>query len=333
MKKIVITLALISLQLFADEGAPEPSMDQQIAWGNSGRKTEMKKEPKVEWAKTFCNNEGTFKIEGEYLYWATNFKLPLKLKWSSGARGTLGYHSKCDNLDIQAIYTYYQNKIHGSIIGNTASFIQNILTGQEHLKLTSNVGDLELGKTFFSETTKVLFRPFIAIRGGWLDQDNSANYTGIDQISLNGGVTTNVPTATSIVLDQDVWCIGPRIGIDMSWLRFGGFSFMVDFSTSLLYGKAHQKLAINNNTASANNQSTGIDYTTINLVGRDKFMVLCPQLQGFIGLQWERCLKNHRSVKLFVGWEANYWWEVSNVLFFNRPLSMQGLTAGLSFNF
>lgn len=362
MKKTVITLALISLQLFADEGAPEQSMDQQIAWGNSGRKTEMKKEPKVEWAKTFCNNEGTFKIEGEYLYWATNFNLPYTLggsqnkpqtqlgndtfttnitslnairtplKWSSGARGTLGYHSKCDNLDVQAIYTYYQNKSHGSQSGTSTTFLQSFLNGQEHLKLTYNVGDLELGKTFFSETTKVLFRPFIALRGGWLDQDNSANYTGIDQISLNGGITTNVPTATSVVLDQDVWCIGPRIGIDMSWLRFGGFSFMVDFSTSLLYGKAHQKLAINNNNASANNQSTGIDYTTVNLVGRDKFMVLCPQLQGFIGLQWERCLKNHRSVKLFAGWEANFWWEVSNVLFFDRPLSMQGLTAGLSFN-
>ncbi len=360
MKKTVLAITMFSLQLIADEGAPEQAIDQQIAWGNS-RQQQVKQEPKVEWTKTFCNNEGTFKIEGEYLYWSTNFNLPYTiagsqskpqtqvgndtfttatgtlsavrtpLKWSSGGRGTLGYHSKCDQLDVQAIYTYYQNKSESAQNGTSTTYFKAFTTGQEHLKLTYNVGDLELGKTFYSDTTKVLLRPFIALRAGWLDQDNSANYTGIDAVSLMTG-TVNVPTASSLVIDQDVWCVGPRVGIDMSWLRFGGLSIMVDFSTALLYGKAHQKMTVHTNSADANGQQTGIDYQSSSYAARDKFMVLCPQLQGFIGLQWERCLKNHRSVKLFAGWEANFWWEVSNVLFLDRPLSMQGLTAGLSFN-
>ncbi|HNA62641.1 MAG TPA: Lpg1974 family pore-forming outer membrane protein [Rhabdochlamydiaceae bacterium] len=370
MKKTVVTLALISLQLFADEGASDISMNRQIGWGGSEKNSEIKSEPKVEWAKTFCNNEATFKMKAEYLHWATNFNLPYMLssrenesqtqdgndtfitkitslnmvraplKWSSGARGTLGYHSQCDHLDVQAIYTYYQNKIHGSQSGDNAKFANSFLSGQfldgsigaqGHLKLTYNVGDLELGKTFFSQTTKALFRPFIALRGGWLDQGHGVKYTGVEKIDLGSGNVINYPAATSLVLDQDVWCIGPRIGIDMSWLGFRGFSLMVNFSTSLLYGKAHQKLAMNIDDAYEN--SPGINYETDNIIGRDKFMVLSPQLQGFIGLQWERCIENRCSVKLFAGWEANYWWEVSNVLFFNRPLSMQGLTAGLSFNF
>jgi hypothetical protein len=179
-----------------------------------------------------------------------------------------------------------------------------------------------------------LLRPFCGVRAAWLHQNHHATYINAPFRNPNDGFTTD-EQPIHVKIKQKLWAVGPRIGLNTSWFKYCGLSVLANLSTSLLYGEAHQGYNLEVNTANTNSDQIG-PYTNLQqsrATAHDKFGELFPHLQLILGASWERCITRDLSVKLFAAWESNFWWEASNVLFFERSLSTQGLTTGIGVTF
>jgi len=343
--------------------------DDDIAWMNSQR-YEKKETPKCvceDLNATFCYPNGGIKVTGEYLYWSTNYNFPfsyvgtaleeslpvvppigtskinnfngqiarVKDRWSSGYRVGAWYLSGYDYIDVGFSWTHYQNTSKGK-----ASGINNLITrifdnSNGDLKLKYNIADFEIGKSYFA-TSKVLMRPFAGVRAGWLNQDTIVNFHGMpvfDLINANPPTTLAFPTALNLVYDQDLWAVGPRMGVNTSWFHVVGLSIIANVSASLLYGKASQNLSLYVQAAETDENESSMDLKESTFIVGDKTSCVFPTLQVLLGASWERCISKKLSFKLHAGWESNFWWETSNILWVDRPISMQGLTAGASVTF
>jgi len=270
-----------------------------------------------------------------------------KNKWSPGFRIGIGGSPNYDNIDLQLIGTYYQNHVINSLPFNPTTEPAStfalapsdppaaILTGKANLQLLYQFADFELGKSYYACST-VLLRPFCGVRGGWLSQDHRLSYPSITTAGASGVFVTQ-PTNKSSYFDLDVWCVGPRIGLNSSWFKAMGFSLMANFSSSLLYGKAHQKFTtIANDLTVTTNDDVVLFFTEAETteVIRDRFWSVFPTLQLLMGASWEAGTACDWNFKAYAAWETNFWWEVSNIEgFVEKALSMQGLTAGLSYGF
>ncbi len=306
-------------------------------------------------------------VFGEGLFWSTNYNLPFSFmlslsqnvaspsstllitttdtqfsiqrvnnKWSPGFRAGIGGYTDCDDFDLQLIGTYYENHAKTAFSGLNDALSNGVLVGPfneaaANLQLIYRVGDIELGKNYFA-FSRMLFRPFWGIRGGWLDQDHRVHYLRKTSTTLTtgpaAGTTITRPTPLTLHFDQNLWCVGPRMGLNTSWGKGGGLSWIANISASLLYGKAQQKFLFETVSDALNTAGSAVNETVTDTVSRDRFWELFPTLQLLMGVSWESCI-----FKMYAAYEANFWWEASNVLIFERSISMQGLTGGIGVNF
>jgi hypothetical protein len=371
IKHLVLGLGVLSCGLLT---AVEQKKPQQMLAQKSNASQKNNKEMQDVDA-TFCLPESGGTAMAEFLWWSTNYNLPFWVegsqekstsqisttpnvtldanrtfaqvirtgqKWSPGVRLSLGYVPGYDFMDLQFRWTYYENHAHGSGKATplTVGIGSNNNTGgiagcKVSLQLVENVADFELAKSYFTGS-KVLLRPFCGVRAAWLHQNHHAFYQGKTFVNPQDGFTIpggDLPL--HIKLKQNFWSVGPRIGLNTSWFKYCGLSVLANISTSLLYGKAHQAVNVNNKSAKENNNSGSAQTqeSTAHIVAHDKFWEIFPELQLMLGASWERCITRDLSVKLFASWEANFWWEASNILFFDRALSTEGLTAGIGLTF
>lgn len=346
-------------------------------WGTNDDKTSSKKRKKgktnqAEPVKGFCHTRNGGGIGAEFLWWSTNYNFPFSVnvlssiqipgptsdlvtsntfsetdtkvgriekKWSPGFRINAAYFPDYEDLDLQVIWTYYFNKPKSQFIGAGTILIASFFEADAVFRLLYNVGDLELGKSYFL-TSKVKLRPFCGVRAAWLKQLYKADFFGTTDVSVDsGGVSETLTFDTPLVLhiSQDIWSVGPRIGLNTSWFRLSGLSIMGNISASLLYGRLLTKLffdnvsASNDNNSSGGNQTASLSETDFNAT--DRYFQLFPTLQLLLGASWEQCIGRNSSVKIYAGWETNFLWQTSSILYFDRGISMQGLTAGASYNF
>ena len=322
---------------------------------------------------SFCKPAHGAGLEVDFLWWSTNYNFPVGAtgqsikgpqvtiqpnvteemdtltqtsvirvdnNWNPGVRTTLIMDPWDSDIDFKVSWTYYHNK---SKINQTSSI--NIFFGtfdsvKASLSLNYNVGDFEIGKSFYTQGN-IMVRPFAGVRFAWLDQGHKVflNGTETNNVSPSAGgpatVAVQTPTPWSINYDQRLWSVGPRIGLDSSWFKFWGLSLMGNISSSLLYGRTKQKLKFDAVTTKTNSGGSSSTLQISETKGSfpDKYWQLFPTLQLFLGLSWERCFEKHRSVKLFAGWETNFLWETQNIIYFDRAISMQGLTTGIQGNF
>lgn len=292
-----------------------------------------------------------FSVDAEFLYWSINDNLPLgidislkeattqqfaideqfvdvKLKgtsetWKPGFRAGLGWSG--DNcLDMKGSYTWYYNKDTDNVTGHLD--VQWPF-GAFTRSLNYNLIDWELGRTF--DLCSVIFRPFCGVRGAWISQKHHARLTGYTEVFTSPPGEIDLPLDYS--LTHKIWGVGPRMGVDTSWGNYGGFSILANTSFSALYGRETFNVKVVTTSAASNGQEIveNITEATVKDGGYD----LVSSFQMFFGIGWKQEWSCKYAIQVRAGWESILWWNTTNLLFFDKSLSLQGLTAAVQFDF
>ncbi len=309
-----------------------------------------------------CYNQGVVDVWADFLWWSSNinqitgfevdtttvgvetdvkvrFKRP-GAHWDPGVRVGLGWNTGYDNWDVQGYWTYFYNS---SRKGNNPLSVETdeveslFNTGHAKNRLRYNAADVELGKAYYV-SRHLFIRPFTGIHAIWTSLHSSAS------LNSPGTVIVNLPFVTTgllspgtpvnetsvgaaeakINLDIDTWGVGPRIGVNTNWGSFQGFSLMANVSTSMLFGKLLGKAKID--------IDSGND---IDVRVRDhEYWQVMPTLQMFLGASYAFCFGcGGNQMRMSAGWESNFIWESANFFFDDKPISMQGLTVDIRFDF
>jgi hypothetical protein len=308
-----------------------------------------------------CGNCEGITLEADYLYWKAQedgliyaIKIPgwqakqnithvnnvylveHSPNWGSGFRVGLGDNLPYDLWDLGFDWTYYNhrntNHIHSdtnSIIAVTAvklfnstdTFTVSDASSAWHLRFS--MMDLVMGRKFLFGDHFIL-RPSAGLKGGWINQTQSIQYS-----QLNTAAFGSLPH-TRVKKINDFAGIGPELGIDMRWLlghQFGIFGIM---NTALLYGHFDIKTKFFFFDSPITNVPTLID-------SKNR---LRPALQLLLGLDWEKCFGGMKF-GLGAGYELQYWWSQQqnfvDVFSLAVPsggdLTMHGLTAKAKLEF
>lgn len=302
-----------------------------------------------------------FCVEAEALYWSMSDNFPLAVNvlmtnedetvgdidfasqfinvslkkpqnnWEPGFR--LGFKwTNCDCFDVKGIYTWYYNKSDTHEVGNLNEM--GTLNGQwpfgEFIRsFNYNMGDLEIGKSFVF--SYLVLRPFCGIRNAYLNQRHKARLTGYSETFTNNSGTVVVQEPLDYKVHQEVWGIGPRIGLDTAWGNFCGISLLANTSFSALYGRETFDLKVYTISGKLNNEIVKESLTDVDIT--HAFYQLIPAFQIFMGLSWNYEWRSNYGIRVKAGWESIIWWDTANILFFDKSVALQGVTAGLQFDF
>lgn len=179
----------------------------------------------------------------------SNDILGVDFGWDPGFRVGLGYRSKHDCWDTKFFYTWFHTKgtddissqmgaVHSTFLGNF--YINNAdgggLSGPSYEKASIdwtihfNIFDWQLSRNY--RTCKALFlRPFIGIKGGWIDQSIHSKWENPDVFS---NVFFSIGKEC---IENNFWGIGPAVGINTQWNLFCNELYLFyDFSGAVMWG-------------------------------------------------------------------------------------------------
>jgi hypothetical protein len=249
--------------------------------------------------------------------------------WSSGFRVGIGGQLPYDQWEMGFSYTRFtaQSRGRASGIVNSAFFgaVESVTgpyqVGLAHLKLHYNMLEAELGRNL--EISKTFFlRPFIGIKGGWLDQKIHTRWQKPLVLFTFEAIEN---------LKNKFRGLGPLGGVEGKWiwktLRVHSFSLLGDCSGAFMWG-----------------------HWTIRDRFQDNFFVrvkvITPSsnfgslvLQAFVGLGWDIEVDNKRShLNLRLGYEIEDWLNQYQIFDdgtggHNNDLLLQGLTFHLRYDF
>ena len=326
------------------QGTAQTTYNGAVAKPQCQMKDQMGMAPK-------CDTQGYMDVWADFLWWSANFgigpgtsteltgltpgllntatdvDLEIKRpgsKWDPGVRVGLGWNTGYDNWDVQGYWTYFYNSRHRHEDALEVEIDDEVgvgLTeGRAKLRMRYNAADAELGKAYYV-SRHFYIRPFTGIHAIWLSQDD-------DESLLSEGDYLGVTAGTREVAfhsDIDCWGIGPRIGFNSNWGNFRGLSLLANVSGSLMYGYSIYKSKWEFETAGSE--------VVVRLRDNDHSQMI-PTLQTQWGIAYGFCFgKGYNQFRISAAWESNFLWETSNFLQNHRPISMQGLTVDLRFDF
>ncbi len=267
---------------------------------------------------------------------ATNFRGHLKKvkpHFRPGFRIGIGGNMGYDEWDIMLNWTWFQSHARGdshkqvlTLWGHPQvsppSDINGSTSSKAKWSLHYNVVDIEMGRSFWAGRHLSL-RPFIGIRGAWIDQHFDIHYK----------YTTDPTTRGRLRSESDFEGVGVRTGLDMRFALIGGWSFYSIASASMLYGFYDCDFSSHwNSTRPAKT--------------RDGFRNAASTGQLALGVRWDTYLHRDRyHFGLYAGWEQNIWFGINkmnhyfhnfnegNLQQMNGDLSLSGGTFGVRFDF
>ncbi|MES2345616.1 MAG: Lpg1974 family pore-forming outer membrane protein [Chlamydiota bacterium] len=283
-------------------------------------------------------------------------------EWAPGYRAYLGYRFPPDFWEVEAIYTYYHNSHHNKASHPKCSppnnvngvppekalvgtFIQYTTTpvdiAKSSITLNYNMGDILLGRRL-AVTKALILRGLFGISGVWLDQH--WKYTYLPGLQISNGVSEKGST----VKGKENWKFsagGFRLGLDMNWFIGKGFTLLTDGSLAVFFGP-YSNLSFNktNNHLLAGG-GQGLPQVTTNLKINDHRFSMHTRLA--IMPAWGKQF-NHFGFLVYAGYELNLFTNLQEVYrssadtasyvqrltsFTYGLLGMQGLTAGINFDF
>jgi hypothetical protein len=155
--------------------------------------------------------------------------------------------------------------------------------------LRYQIADLELGRNYFVSKA-ISFRPFIGLRGAWIDQHVHFHYSGLT--FAEGGLFSPLTARAT----SDYSGGGIRVGFNGGWHFNRQWSFFSGISASVLYGEFD----------TSENLSTQNNSMTSSLSG--DFRAARPNLEIALGLQWETYFcKDRCRLTLGLGYEFVEW--------------------------
>lgn len=260
-----------------------------------------------------------------------------KFDWKSGFRVGAGYTLNCANWDFQVFWTRLHGQTKSTITDPNSGVIPsniplallfNIISalnsgGTVPFALASGAHnkwhfefdniDFQIGKSFFI-CNSAAFRPFLGVKGAWIDQKLNSTYDGI---SLSTD-TVVIPIGVRVKKTNDFRAVGPSFGIVMAWEFLCNFSLVSDFSFAAVYGKFH------NNIRSFLQDSLG---TQIDIIVRDNKHRFRPMVDGRIGLEWNNCSWECVQFVLGASYEVQYWWNQWQIPISSEVAILSGATS------
>lgn len=267
--------------------------------------------------------------------------------WAPGFKVGLGLNLSHDGWDLYAQYTWlhasdsssistsdstlYPNGVSSDWLG--ASTSASAITGYRGTgtwDLHFNVIDLELGRNFYLSQFLTM-RPFIGFKGTWQDQDRRIR---IHSNSLQLADGTPVSDGTYQRKDDiDMWGIGVRGGLNVSWYMAKSWSIYGDLAWTAMwtdYDKTKRRDHIDD-------PNTGLSPTLVNIDNSSYYSV--KYVGEFeIGLRWEIWFyDDNYHFAIQAGWEEQVWlnWthyaELLN--YTEHDLNFHGLNLKFRFDF
>ena len=180
-------------------------------------------------------------------------------EYQSGFKVGLGWTTpSCDNWQVYAEYTWYHPKSDNDeddnddcgctnnilpVYPNCITCPCNDLLATElssKWKLDVDLADISLQRPFYLGK-RLVINPFFGLRGAWIKQRFHVKY---DNTLTSTG--TEVETTYNTSLHSKSWGVGPRVGMEGSWLLWGGLRIIGNASGSILY-TSYTKITMSSN--------------------------------------------------------------------------------------
>lgn len=178
--------------------------------------------------------------------------------------------------------------------------------------------------------THLIFSPIFGARGGWIEQKlkTKADFTNLEDFQV--GILEGKSHIRS-----SSWILGPKLGIDSSWLLGLGFKITGNFSTSLSYQYYKSSFKEKN-------------YDPLKLLvinAKECFGHLTPNIDMSLGISWGSYFdKRQWHVEISVLYDLLYFWNqnfirtlsdkvLRNAITKPSDLIFHGLTTSLRFDF
>lgn len=241
-----------------------------------------------------------------------------------GFRVGVDYEAACWNTKFY--YTKYYTKANDSDNGNlTSAFLaaKNIQTnpldpsldffyqsGQVNFTINFNMIDWDVGKRFYV-TDRIVLRPLVGLKGGWINQTINTNFQGRISVIEN--------------IKNDFKGIGPKVGVEgrLEFFCINNYQFDVvaDFATSYLWGHWTIKDVLNDSAQKSY------------IIGVSDHDFGALAFQGMIGASLA-----YKQFSMTLGYEINDWLNQCQIFddatgAHNNDLILQGITLRLAFDF
>jgi hypothetical protein len=257
-------------------------------------------------------------------------------KWNYGFRVGLGYNLAYDQWDTTLYWTWFRTDAKHTLSSNSqislqpeffAAFLSGDIPRSMSAKwsLLFNMFDWELGRSYWI-SKGVSLRPFLGIKGGWINQSIHAEY--YDLI-----IHPSLPAHNfgNEHLKNNFWGIGPLGGINCKWRTFNFeshfFNLFGDFSAAAMWGSWACSDVYKNTLSKTSSVNT--KNSTLGAL----------MFRGFIGMGWDADFnagKSHFAAKL--GYEMQLWLNQLRIATFQLQrlrddLTLQGITLHCQFDF
>ncbi|PIS02525.1 MAG: hypothetical protein COT85_04370 [Chlamydiae bacterium CG10_big_fil_rev_8_21_14_0_10_42_34] len=169
-----------------------------------------------------------------------------------------------------------------------------------------NTIDVRLAKPYYV-SRYLVFSPHFGIRGGWIDQQFSVDYSGnaVGQRAIHHG-------------QNDFWGIGARAGIDTDWILGKGWCLFGNVAASMLFGK----FEIDQSLTLPSGPGFDLDYD---------YHQNTPNFEMALGIGWGMHFNKQRNhVGLRAAYEFHEWFDQLNMRKFSSGTG--GVVAGAAVN-
>lgn len=263
------------------------------------------KQDGMEFAITDANGAGSTFLQsgtvggfsGDHRDWTYNF----------GARFGLGFYTDHDAWNVDAAWTWLNIRDYRNFNTGTSGAVEiplyalgsNTTTAQIGSRSSAvwksnyNVLDVRLGKPYYI-SRYVVMNPHFGIRGGWISQHFSVDYSGASSVNrtIHHG-------------DNDFWGVGLRTGVDTSWGISSGFSIFGNAAASILYGK----FKVDQNMILGTSGGTGDGFDI-----EDRHYMNVPNAEIALGIAWGTHLSQNRYYLSFkAAYEFHVWFDQLNM--------------------
>jgi len=261
-------------------------------------------------------------------------------KWSSGFKVGAGITFNERNWDLYLNYTWLHSNAsdthtlqpyHSATLfpysaDNAIFYLLNGITpdystAHSNWDLHLNVLDLELGRTFLVSEFLVL-RPHFGLKASWQEDDFHHRYVSI---------ATSTGGTISGKRDQDYWGLGLRAGVKSKWFFVKHWGAYGDLAISALW--SHYDLHNTDTVVRTDGVTTPI------MDMKETVRSLQPVIEIALGLLYETDFNDGKyRFNIHAGWEMQSWINQNQRIALVQvgskgDLSLQGLTAGLRFDF
>ncbi|MBX3718876.1 MAG: hypothetical protein KF898_04435 [Parachlamydiales bacterium] len=255
-----------------------------------------------------------------------------------------GLHFAHDGWDLYAQYTWLRGEEKENamrfdaakglfsafyLLNNGGAFSYRIPTkASAEFEQHFNVLDLELGRNFFISRYLTL-RPHFGLKSAWLKDDLDLDYIF--------GPTSVLPNVNKwdLDLDQKMWSIGLRAGLDTVWHFTKHWGLYGNLSISPLWTSFDSR-AKQIETVRANTASPFLNVTTQNTSAKNQQIVTVIEMSlGLTYMTW--FYKDRYQLTLQAGWEEQVWMDynllINTVEYRAGNMNIQGLTVKAGFEF